>query len=430
MRAVHHAHAAAADDRADLVAIAELSRRQVGEIEAGDLHLPGVARRFDLASQMMHLIQQSRFARLDLPGHPVEHAGQATQLVRAPGDAAQLARLIGAGLDGRRRRDHTVHLLEVLLLLIPEPLLLEARRDTCPQEHRVERLGKKILGAALDAPDDVGHVVRGGDHDDGNVPRGRVVLDVAQRLEPVQLRHHDVQQHEVERLGGDQVQRAAPVLGVHDGISLTLEPPPQHVAILLQVVHHENAAGPARQRRRRIAARAVARCRRCFVRGFWFAPQGFQHAEPIGGLENLAHVTGESIVSLRRDGFEDIPERIEDARAGLREGIVQGRQLFGADRRLARGRERLVDDHERVARGAQRGGEALLPVGVSHIFHILEQHLGVAHDVVHRRAQLVAQLRDAGQALRWCESGVGHSALASKASIFDRRRGSSIGLVS
>jgi hypothetical protein len=82
----------------------------------------------------------------------------------------------------------------------------------CPPEEgvqprlelvEVERLGDVVVGAGLEAPEDVGLLIAGGQHDDGSTAAGP---DETAELEPVGARQHDVEQHEIgrERARGGQ----------------------------------------------------------------------------------------------------------------------------------------------------------------------------------------------------------------------------------
>ena len=127
--------------------------------------------------------------------------------------------------------------LETLQLppqLVAQPLLLEHVAEPGAQQDRVERLGKVVLRAQLDAPPDRFHLARGRDHDDRG---GRQQSFRGQRLEhlhAVQMRHHHIEQDDVIRRRGrpDCVDRHAPVLGMIDaGMTQPHQPSAQHIPL-------------------------------------------------------------------------------------------------------------------------------------------------------------------------------------------------------
>src|SRR5206468_2453565 len=105
----------------------------------------------------------------------------------------------------------------------------------------VEGLRHVVVGPALEAPDLVGELGLGREHDDGNVGGGPMLADPLERLQPVQARHHDVEDDEVGRLRLDGL----------DGLEAVVRRPHleagaaqghrQHRADVDLVVHHEDA---------------------------------------------------------------------------------------------------------------------------------------------------------------------------------------------
>ena len=64
------------------------------------------------------------------------------------------------------------------------------------------------------------------DHDDRQMPQLGVGLQVLEHLVPVHLGHHDVEQHQVEWLRAQQLQRLAPVIGRREvRVALALQAP-------------------------------------------------------------------------------------------------------------------------------------------------------------------------------------------------------------
>ena len=96
----------------------------------------------------------------------------------------------------------------------------QQRSDTSRQLFGRERLGEVVVGACLEAGDDVVGVVAGGHHDDRYVARAS---DGAAQLEAVDARQHDVDQHDVGRHQAEQLDRLLAALGLVDRPALVLE---------------------------------------------------------------------------------------------------------------------------------------------------------------------------------------------------------------
>ena len=65
--------------------------------------------------------------------------------------------------------------------------------NTGSQLHPIERLGKKVVGAGLNAFDARFPIVERSDHDDRYFGEWRALPQPATDLEPVHLGHHDVE---------------------------------------------------------------------------------------------------------------------------------------------------------------------------------------------------------------------------------------------
>ncbi len=85
-------------------------------------------------------------------------------------------------------------------------LLLQARPDPRLEQHRIEGLGQVVLGAELDAAEHAVELVEGRDHDHRQVAKRGVGLDLPEHAIAVELRHHDVEQDEIDRLLGQHPQ--------------------------------------------------------------------------------------------------------------------------------------------------------------------------------------------------------------------------------
>ncbi len=90
------------------------------------------------------------------------------------------------------------------------------------QEH-VERegLGEVVVGAGVEAADDVFHGVAGGDED--GLGLEAVFAQLADDGEAVVARQHDVEQDEIEGRGTTEAERLVTVEGEFDGVALAFE---------------------------------------------------------------------------------------------------------------------------------------------------------------------------------------------------------------
>ena len=216
----------------------------------------------------------------------------------------------------------------------------------------------------------------------------------SQHLVAVEVGHHHVEQDQVDRLrAAERGERRAPAGGGADVVALAREPAGEHVAVLLVVVHDEDdAAGAAGCRPSRAAAvaagRAARRPRRRQQRGRG-GPRPARSADVVRGRRagpaRRPRARAASVVAVARC-----------ARAAAVSSAARGDQVQRRRRRAARRSEPLVDE----PRGARRASPRMLAEARGEAprdsRRVLEQHLGVAEDVVERRAQLVAELRERG----------------------------------
>src|SRR5262249_31867767 len=124
--------------------------------------------------------------------------------------------------------------------LIVQSLALQAGSYAGAQQRRIERLGQIVLGTQLNAADNAVDLVDSGNHDDRDVPQALVRLHCRQHLVAVHLRHHDVEQDEIERFGVEQVQ-SVPAVGSGGDVQIALagKPTAQRESVVLDVVDHE-----------------------------------------------------------------------------------------------------------------------------------------------------------------------------------------------
>ena len=110
-------------------------------------------------------------------------------------------------------------------------------------------LAEVVLGPQLEAPDDVVEALERRRDDDGDVAEGTILLELGEHLEPVHLRHLDVEEHEVEVVVVQPGECEPAVLGRLDVMTLQLERACQEQSVHLVVVDHEHTAGMISHRR-------------------------------------------------------------------------------------------------------------------------------------------------------------------------------------
>ena len=81
------------------------------------------------------------------------------------------------------------------------------------------------------------------DHDDGNFPKSRIILEQGENVISADARHHQIEQHEIEGLFFDQSERGSAILSLKHGMPLALQATGQKVSVRRIVVHHQNPAG-------------------------------------------------------------------------------------------------------------------------------------------------------------------------------------------
>jgi hypothetical protein len=72
------------------------------------------------------------------------------------------------------------------------------------------------------------------------MPMRGIRLEAAHHLDAVELRHHDVEEHEVGRGLPDAGQRLLAVAGDDDVVPVRRQPPREHVPVLSRVVDDED----------------------------------------------------------------------------------------------------------------------------------------------------------------------------------------------
>ena len=108
-------------------------------------------------------------------------------------------------------------------LEVVEPFLGQPRVDPRAEDHGIERLREVVVGPDLDAADDALGLVDGGDHDHRDVTRIRRRLEPLEDRDAVELGHDDVEEHDVDRLVGEQLERLRSVCRGADRMAVLLE---------------------------------------------------------------------------------------------------------------------------------------------------------------------------------------------------------------
>lgn len=110
------------------------------------------------------------------------------------------------------------------------------------QQNRIERLGQIIFGSAFNAPHDALQFVQSRNHDDRDVARLRVFLQTLQHFVAIHMRHHNVEQHDIERPRRDHFQSLATIFGALNTMPLALQAARQQIAIGFVVIDNQQQA--------------------------------------------------------------------------------------------------------------------------------------------------------------------------------------------
>ncbi len=135
------------------------------------------------------------------------------------------------------------------LVLEPARLLLyrvvqglDAQHRAHPRHQRrlIDRLCQVIVAAGLEPGDDVLGVGPRGDKDDRNEGQRGVGFQLLDRGDAVELRHHDVEQHEIGQLVVNHRERRLAVAGGDHLVALAFEAHLQDLDIVRHVVDDED----------------------------------------------------------------------------------------------------------------------------------------------------------------------------------------------
>jgi hypothetical protein len=293
-----------------------------------------------------------------------------------PAEALELSHLLGdAALE---RLVPLGELLTMARLLIVKPLLFQTRADSSLQQDRVERLVQIVLCAQLDAAHDALDLVERRDHQHGDSAKRRVGFQALEHGVAVEVGHHHVEEHQIDRARGQDLERRQPTRRAEDVVTLAREAASQHVAVFLVVVHDQDYwAARLELTRSRLSAGDLGRA--------------------IGGARAAAQELGEA-GGGRADSFQIRQQRRGVCLRGpavkifaLRTDALERRSKGVAGGREVR-RPRLPACQHLVQQGQKLPGigtERAEPRGelvLATVRELLEQELGVADDVVQRRA--------------------------------------------
>jgi hypothetical protein len=158
----------------------------------------------------------------------------------------QVARLVGIA-EGEAAIDQAGHHAALALdFLFQFAMAAEIPdRGTDDGEQRVgrERLGQVVVGAGLQAFEHVGLGRHAGLHDHRHAAHVGALLDPAQDLDAVHVRHHAVEQDRVEtpRIGIDQLPGGLAGFGIEHVVTLGPQVFGQHLAADRLVIDNQNA---------------------------------------------------------------------------------------------------------------------------------------------------------------------------------------------
>ena len=246
---------------------------------------------------------------------------------------------------------------EQLALLVPEPLLLEARADARPEQHRVHRLEEVVLGAHLDAPGDAVHLLDRRHHHHRDVAEARVGGEGLQRLVAVHLGHLDVEQHQVDRGAARSASRAcAPVLGERDRVAELLERAPEEQPVHPVVVDDQEVAGRRRYAGRSRRSSSSARATRSYARG---EPARRGRSAPVQapGAGHRLELPGQGREAERAEGLAGGLERVGGPAEGVDVRPGQGPSQRG-DELPARPRRTCRSARRRTRRPSSRASRS------------------------------------------------------------------------
>ena len=116
---------------------------------------------------------------------------------------------------------------------------------------------QEVVGPELDAARDVRHALERARDDDGHVLHRWLERAALHQVEAVHVGHLEVEQHQVEALGAQLLERHAAAVGARHVVTEEIEHARQHQPVDLVVVHHQQARAARASCRRFPLARIV-----------------------------------------------------------------------------------------------------------------------------------------------------------------------------
>ena len=143
--------------------------------------------------------------------------------------------------DASEREEQRFGRLEV----VGQALDANQRAHARVQLLGVDRLVEEIVGAGADGVDARRALLHAAHEHDGREARVGRPFHRRADVDAGDLRHHDVEQHEIRTLAVDRFERLVSVHRGDDGVACALEQPPHRRQVRLVVIDHEDAsAGP------------------------------------------------------------------------------------------------------------------------------------------------------------------------------------------
>jgi hypothetical protein len=117
------------------------------------------------------------------------------------------------------------------------------RANARDQLARRERLDHVVVGAHLEAEHAIHLVTARGEHDDGQAPRRGILPQPAAHLEPVHLRQHEIEKHQVGRPPAREAEGLGPAPAVSHLVALALQVEDEEVPDVRLVLDDQHALG-------------------------------------------------------------------------------------------------------------------------------------------------------------------------------------------
>ena len=123
---------------------------------------------------------------------------------------------------------------------VVQTLDAQHRPDPREQCRMIDRLCQVIVGAGFEPGDDVLRIGPRGDEDHRDKRQARIGLQRLDRGDAVELRHHDVEQHEIGKPVADHRDGGFAVAGQDDFVAPAFEPELQNLQIVGHIVDDQD----------------------------------------------------------------------------------------------------------------------------------------------------------------------------------------------